>query len=398
MRAASLGGFSNRELHLDDDTNSRVDRRTRDHERRAARQRRMHIVGTVVTLGIVTLVALVVTDTLRVGGTGPTLASGKSVRTATTVASNPGNQVKKINNATPARPLSHAAPLRLWIGGDSLSGELGQQLGIMVSKLGIVKAHVDYKVSSGLSSDNVRNWPQNFIQEDAQYKPEALIFMVGANDAPIVGSGVDSTGAPAWEAKYRAQVDRMMDLLVGGSAQRTVFWVGSPTLGTQYDHGAKELDRVMREEAAKRPTVVYIDAYALFSGANGGYSSSLPDATGNRVQMRLGDGVHFTDAGAEYLAKNVYKYLDSRWHLTAQAAPGEPINYTIEPEGGSVGGTNLGSGSGSGSGSNHNSSSTTTVPPTIAPAPTTAPTTDAPTPTAPHSTTTTVPAPTTTRP
>jgi hypothetical protein len=377
---------------LDDDTQPRGDRRTREQERRSARQRRMGIVGTVLTLGIVALVALVATDTLRVSGTGPTLASGKSSGTTTTTPSNPGKQVKKINSNKPARPLSHAAPLRLWIGGDSLSGELGQQLGIMVSKLGIVQAHVDYKVSSGLSSDNVRNWPQNFIQEDTQYKPEALIFMVGANDAPIVGSAVDSTGVPVWEAKYRAQVDRMMDLLVGGSAQRTVFWVGSPTLGTRYDHGAKELDRVMSEEAAKRPTVVYIDAYALFSGTNGGYSSSLPDASGNRVQMRIGDGVHFTNPGALYLAKDVYKFLDARWHLTTQAAPGETINYTIEPEGGSVGGTNLGSGSGNGS--NNNSSSTTAAPATVAPT-TTVPKTVAPTTTAPHSTTTIKPAPTT---
>src|SRR5439155_10926095 len=137
---------------------------------------------------------------------------------------------------------------------------------------------------------------------------------VGANDAPIVGSAKDSSGQPAWEAQYRTQVAAMMDLLIGPQ-DRTVFWIGSPTLGTKYDHGAEEVDRVMREEAASRPTVVYVDAYSLFS-ENGQYSADLNDANGERVRMRVGDGVHFTVAGAQYLAQKVYSLLDTRWNLT----------------------------------------------------------------------------------
>ena len=316
---------------MDDEPQS-TDRRTRELARRAARQRRMNIVGSVLFAGIVVLVALVATDTLRLSGNGPSLASGQSAGTATTVAENSKSQVKKIKAEAPPRKLSHAAPLRLWIGGDSLSGELGLQLGQTLEKLGVVKTHVDYKVSSGLASNGVRDWPQRFAQEQAQYQPEAIVFMTGANDASIVGSAVDEAGVPVWEADYRTRVDEMMDLLVGGSLKRTVFWVGSPTLGTRYNHGAQELDRVMREEAAKRPTVVYVDAFSLFS-SNGEYSVFLPDADGNRVQMRIGDGVHFTTEGAQFLADHVYKLLDSRWNLASQAVPGSPIDYTIEGSG-----------------------------------------------------------------
>jgi hypothetical protein len=354
----------------------------------------MNIVGSVLVTGVVALVALVATDTLRISGSGPVLASGKSGAPETTVAENSKSQVKKIKAETPPRPLSNAAPLRLWVGGDSLSGELGQQLGQMVAKLGIVKTHVDYKISSGLVGNGVRDWPQRFAQQQAQYQPEAIVFMVGANDASIVGSAVTPGGVPAWEADYRANVDEMMNLLVGGPLKRTVFWVGSPTLGTRYNHGAQELDRVMREEAAKRPTVVYVDAYRLFS-SNGEYSVFLTDATGNRVQMRIGDGVHFTTEGAQFLAQQVYRLLDSRWNLARQAKPATPIDYTIDGEGGSVGGTNLGGGSSNGNG---NGSATTTSPTTAAPV-TTAPTTAAPTTTRPQNTTpTTAPHTTTTHP
>jgi hypothetical protein len=371
---------------MPDETES-SDRRSRELARRSARQKRMNIVGSVLLVGIIALVALVATDTLRVSGSGPTLASGKSTATSTTVDTNQKSQLKKLKADTPPRALSNEAPLRLWVGGDSLSGELGLQLGQMVEELGIVKAHVDYKVSSGLANNGVRDWPKRFAQEQTQYKPEAIVFMVGANDASIVGSAVNEAGVPAWEADYRVKVDKMMDLLVGGSLKRTVFWVGSPTLGTRYNHGAQELDRVMREEAAKRPTIVYVDAFALFS-SSGEYSVFLPDADGDRVQMRIGDGVHFTNAGAEFLAQHVYKLLDARWNLASQAAPDSPIDYTIEGSGGTVGGTNLGGGS---SNNNGSGSATTTSPTTSAPV-TTAPTTAAPTTTRPTSTT----APTTT--
>ena len=366
------------------DEPEQMDRRSREQARRTARrQRRLSIVGSVFFAGVVALVALVATDTLRVGGTGPSLASGKAVITSTTTKANAQPQVARLKQKKPPRPLSNAAPLRLWIGGDSLSGELGYAIGPMLTKLGIVKTHVDYKVSSGLASNGVRDWPQRFRQQQVQYQPETAIFMVGANDASIVGSATDAIGAPAWEAKYRAAVDEMMDLLIGGKAQRTVFWIGSPTLGTRYNHGAQELGRVMREEAAKRPTVVYVDAYGLFS-ENGEYSSSLLDSNGNRVRMRISDGVHFTPAGMKFLAEHVYKLLDSRWNLTKQAHPDTPIPYSISPSGGTVGGVNLGGSRGS------SSPSTTVAPITVAPitvAPTTvAPTTVAPTTTPPTST------------
>jgi hypothetical protein len=331
----------------------------------------MNIVGTVLTLAIVALVGLIATDTLRIGASGPTLASGKAA-TPATAPSDPGPVVANIKKSKPPRPLSHAAPLRLWIGGDSLAGDLGYQLGPMVAKLGIVRAHVDYKVSSGIASNNIRNWPDNFTQEQPQYQPEAVIFMVGANDAPIVGNN-------DWEAQYRSKVDQMMDLLVGGAAQRTVFWVGSPILGSHYNHGVEDVDRVMREEAAKRPTVVYIDAYTLFS-VNGEYSGSITDTHGNQVQMRTDDGVHFTVAGAQYLAEHVFKLLDTRWNLSGQAVLSTPIDYTIEPRSGTIGGVHLGNGQ-NGSGGSNSGSATTTAPTTAAPVTTTPKTTPKTTPT-----------------
>ncbi len=373
----------------DEPVQPHIDRRTREHARLAARQarrrHRVHVLGGAAGVALVGLVLLVTTDTLRFGGATPSFAGGKSATTTTTVK--PSTESGSVSTLPPPRPISHDQPLRLWVGGDSIAGELGYQIGPMLAKTGIVKAHVDYKVSSGIANNGVRNWPQRFAAEAQQYQPEAVVFMVGANDSVIVGSAVDpASGQPAWEVSYRARVDTMMDLLVGGSLERTVFWIGSPPLrDSNMDHGAQELDRVMREEAAKRPTVVYVDAYAMFS-VQGHYAVDLPDNSGKLTQMRIGDGVHFTVDGAQFLAENVYKLLDQRWHITSHSVPASPIDYTLE-EGGTVGGTNLtGRSGGSGNGSSAGSTSTTSA---------ATPTSSASTTSAPASSSTTAAPPTT---
>jgi hypothetical protein len=230
------------------------------------------------------------------------------------------------------RALNHAQPLRLWVGGDSLAGSFGPTLGDMVGATGVVSTQIDYKVSSGLSSNDLRNWYARATQQMSSVNPEAVVFIIGTNDASIVNK-MDSNrdGVPDWEPDYRAKVGRMMDTFVGASPHRTVFWIGAPTLENKtLDDGVVALDRVMKEEAAKRaPSVVFVDGYKLFSAADGGYTSYLTDENGHQFRARIGDGVHFTIDGAQYLAKALFQLIDTRWHVRQQADRAHPIAWTL---------------------------------------------------------------------
>jgi hypothetical protein len=240
--------------------------------------------------------------------------------------------------STPPRPLDHADPLNLWVGGDSLAGLLGPALGDRVGALGIVETHIDYKTSSGLWSNDIRDWDERATEQMALFNPEAVVFIIGANDTPVVNN-VDSNGdqIPDWETRYRMKVAKMMDLLVGPT-HRTVFWLGSPTLGTRsMDRGALAMGEVMRQEALKRsPDVVYIDTYKLFSTPDGTYSREITDETGKVITARLSDGVHFTTSGADYLARAVFKVIDARWHLLQQADLKNPIGWNFVDGSGEV--------------------------------------------------------------
>jgi hypothetical protein len=230
------------------------------------------------------------------------------------------------------RRLTHADPLRLWIGGDSLAGSFGPALGQTAGATGVVKATIDYKVSSGLEDQGIRDWYQHAQETMASEDPDTVVFIIGTNDAPSVNTyDGNGDGVPDWEKDYREKIDRMMATFVGGKRHRTVFWLGPPTLGdSTLDRGTEKLGPVMAEEARKfAPDVVFVDTYKLFEGPDGGYARSFPDATGQVEQMRISDGVHFTVEGAQYLSDIVWKLLDKRWKITGQAVPSEPIEYTI---------------------------------------------------------------------
>jgi hypothetical protein len=232
----------------------------------------------------------------------------------------------------PPRRLTHDNPLKLWIGGDSLAGSFGPALGQTAGATGVVKATIDYKVSSGLEDQGIRDWYQHAQETMASEDPDAVVFIIGTNDAPIVNTyDGNGDGVPDWEKDYREKIDRMMATFVGGERHRTVFWLGPPTLGdSTLDRGTEKLGPVMEEEARKfAPDVVYIDTYKLFEGPDGGYARSVPDTTGQVEQMRISDGVHFTVDGAQYLSDAVWKLLDKRWKITKQAVPSQPIEYTI---------------------------------------------------------------------
>lgn len=280
-----------------------------------------------------------------------------------------------------SRPLSNDDPLRVWVGGDSLAGALGPALGELGARTGIVDTTIDYKVSSGLADQGIRDWPEHAAQEVPSADPEVVVFMIGTNDASIVSShDGDGDGVPDWEPDYRARVVQMMDLLAGGSADRLLLWIGAPTMrDASRDRGVVEVNRVARQEAERRPDeVVYVDAYRLFAGDDGRYTDRITLADGRTIRVRIGDGVHFTPQGAQYLANTVFALLDARYDIAAQAEPGKRIDYTIDDGGsyGSSGGSSDRSGSrrpGGGSSGHATTSTLVATPSTETPPTTSAP-------------------------
>jgi hypothetical protein len=298
-------------------------------KRLATRRGRTRAAAVIFTIA---LIALGIATAMSLHNHDKTSAATVDHHRAATNDPAPDSSIATAKQVGPPRAISHDKPLRLWIGGDSLSGSFGPALGQMVGATGVVDARIDYKVGSGLEDLGIRDWYDHAKQEMADQNPDAVMFIIGTNDASITSTyDSNNDGVPDWEANYRDRIDRMMRTFVGGSRHRTVYWLGPPTLGDHtLNKGAYRLGRVMRQEAAKfAPDVVYVNTYRLFSDSHGHYSRSLPNGHGKIQEMRISDDVHFSVDGAQYLAEKLWTLLNARWHIAAQADPSQPIDYTI---------------------------------------------------------------------
>jgi uncharacterized protein len=206
-------------------------------------------------------------------------------------------------------------PLRLWIGGDSEAQALGAALEAITSQKGVIKATLEYKVSSGLSRPDYFDWPAELARVVAETNgPEVMVVIFGGNDAQplqLADGKVYDVTDQTWQDEYRRRVGAAMDLM--GAAGRKVIWVGPPNAkSAKFTSRLAVLSQIYTEEAAKRPdSIKFLDSRILFSDANGGYTAYLPDASGKQVLMRTQDGFHLSIAGANRLGRAVYTQLQA---------------------------------------------------------------------------------------
>lgn len=275
-------------------------------QRRHRRERRIRI-------AIAFLAALVIVAAL--GAFGYTRLRGEDTKLAAAVPSTvvAHGVAQPAEEPATTRPLTADNPLRLWIAGDSLAGALGPSLGEITGATGVVQPQFDSRVSSGLESNAIINWPDHAADEIARLNPEVIVFIIGTNDYPV--------GLSKDMAEYEQKVDTMMRILAAGD--RPVYWVGPPVLrDARMNKGAAAVNEVFGRLAPKHRSITFVDAYKVFSNADGKYAPSLPDDTGKTVNVRAGDGVHFTDAGGDRLAGVVFDLMDQVWNIRAQAVAG----------------------------------------------------------------------------
>lgn len=231
------------------------------------------------------------------------------------IAQSPALRTSRRVTLRPVRhPWTVAQPLRLWVGGDSVAGFLSIEMVNIAGESGVISARGHYKISTGLSRPDYYDWPAHLGEDMAQYDPEVVVFMVGANDdQPLaVGNDVYSFGSEQWRAEYARRVGQVMDMLT--AQHRLVFWVGQPSMRSP-DFGDRMnlMDSIYAAQAATRPDVTFVDTRPVMSDGDGHYNAYLPDSGGQLTLMRADDGIHLTPAGGTRLAQAVLNDVRQRW-------------------------------------------------------------------------------------
>ena len=218
------------------------------------------------------------------------------------------------------REATPTEPLRVWVIGDSLAGQTGSALAGLGRGTGVMVTVLDHQNGTGLASPGLFDWPGFAPDTLAAVSPDVVVVVLGANDGQGMASpaGWLEFGTAEWDARYSAVVGGFMDLLAADAAR--VYWVGVPIMaGPNYDARVRGINTVLRFQAALRLGVRYVDAYRLFQGPDGKYAADLPDENGDLVEVRAPDGIHFTPAGAQRMARRLMEILSTEWRLTGES-------------------------------------------------------------------------------
>jgi len=265
----------------------------------------------------------------------------------------PAERPVDYSRAPPPRKLDTQPANTVLVLGDSMADWLASGLEEALAddaEMGVVRRH---RTVSGLIRYDSRNesqdWAQAAREAIAATKPKFIVMMLGLHDRqairerPSQSSSMTSSGATApgttppevpdaerppsgqpsivtpeqqsqgrvglrtlefrtepWAESYSVRIDATIVALK--SAGVPVFWVGLPSVrGTKSTSDMLYLNDLYRTRAEKAG-VTYIDVWDSFVDENGRYVAQGPDVDGQTRRLRVGDGVHFTKAGARKLA------------------------------------------------------------------------------------------------
>jgi uncharacterized protein len=200
--------------------------------------------------------------------------------------------------------------------GDSIVDNYWSGVTKMVSANACLKNKLELgrfaKNGTGLTRGDRLYWPREVRRIVEMYKPSVLVLSIGLNDRQFIVDGAGhhtAWGAPDWLDKYREEI---VAFLRGASAggRAAVLFVGLPSVRD----GAEDAD-------LKEKNAMYAAAIAAFgnehiqfvepwklnpSSPTDPFASYGKDLKGRTVQIRTGDGEHFTDIGEDIVAAYLF--------------------------------------------------------------------------------------------
>ncbi len=217
----------------------------------------------------------------------------------------------------PSRAVTTAAPLRVYVAGDSFINSIAEVLAERSTNQGLLTVLADGHANSGLSDPSYTNWPTRLQQAlAAQPPPEAVVFMAGANDGVAIRTpaGTLEYGTSEWNTEYSRRAGEVMDVV--GQAGARLYYIGQPIMReSKQNRIANDINIAIAKAAANRPWVTYIDSWSLLTDRNGSYATYLPNSQGELIKARADDGIHLTPISTVWVADATMAVIRKEWNL-----------------------------------------------------------------------------------
>jgi hypothetical protein len=198
-----------------------------------------------------------------------------------------------------------AAPLRVWVGGDSMMRDLSESVQRLAAGNALLAVTAHYEISSGLTRPDYFDWPDALRSDMTDTDAEVAVVMFGANDGQGLiapdGTTYQRVSEPGWQREYADRVAALMDQLRADG--RLVLWVTQPPMRDgDFDARMDIVNEIYRAAASTRPWVDLVETALLFGDSGGAFADRLPGPDGELRDLRQDDGIHLSREGADLLA------------------------------------------------------------------------------------------------
>jgi hypothetical protein len=240
-------------------------------------------------------------------------------------ATDPGTSSKSTSSTKatttttiPTLPQPTAAkPLTILDVGDSLGEDLGLGLGYTLDSNPLVHVIQAARGDTGLARPDYYNWPAHLQALLNKYHPEVVMILVGGNDSQSFdyNNGVVDFGSPQWHTIYSTRVALLMSEVLKTKAK--LLWVGLPIMqDPSFAANMQMLNAIYQAQTARHLGVHFFSTWALFSNAQGQYSTYLTNQSGQVVLARDGDGIHIAPpGGCDIVAIAATRQIEKIWHV-----------------------------------------------------------------------------------
>ena len=205
--------------------------------------------------------------------------------------------------------------LRIVVVGDSLSMGLSTALGRHFEP-DLVQFVDQGRLSTGLARSDYFDWVKGVGQIADRFLPDVIVVLIGSNDDQSIiqpGGHIIPGGTEEWADAYITRIDGFLDAATSRGGR--VVWVGLPPMSNGHDNAlARRYNDNYATGVEDYPSATFFDTYERFS-RGGDYAPFGRDFDGDVAQLRAGDGVHFSIAGYDTLAREIIDVLRSKWRL-----------------------------------------------------------------------------------
>jgi uncharacterized protein len=207
--------------------------------------------------------------------------------------------------------------------GDALGGGLGAGVLRYAEANPGLDVTLRYVEESGIARPEVYDWSETLpkILEGKGYA--AIVVMLGSNDRQMIKSENLRYGfnSPEWVIAYKAQMDKMLEEMAVSGAK--VFWVSLPPMADPDYEAAMEVVTAIQKERVEARGMTFVDIRKAFLAADGSYTDTGPDDTGEIHKLRGRDGVSFFKQGNNLMAQLVMASINQE--RTAAPAPAAAV-------------------------------------------------------------------------